>query len=77
MKKYKVTFAVWKHTEGWQPHNYSDKYINANTPEAALSEWADNMMATEAPNANSFIEATVTAVKDGEVVLSKRFTCPF
>jgi len=71
MKKYTLTFAVWKHGSGWQPHYYGNHYINAETPEEAATEWADNVMATERPDADSYVEMTV--LHGDDVILTKRY----
>jgi hypothetical protein len=76
MKHYELSFAVWQHGSGWQPHNYGDHYITAETPEEAADEWASNMMATHAPYAKSFVEMTVTDAKTGDTVLTRRYICP-
>ena len=76
MKRYKLTFAFWKHGSGWQPHNYGDHYITAATPEEAADEWASNMMATNAPKAKSYVEMTVLDTETGDAVLTRRYICP-
>ena len=77
MKKYKLTFAVWKHGSGWQPHNYGDHYITAATPGEAADKWASNMKAVHAPTAKNFVEMTVSDTETGDTVLTRRYVCPF
>ena len=76
MKKYKLTFALWKYGSGWQLHNYGDRYITAATPEEAADKWASNMMATNAPKAKSYVEMTVSDTATGDAVLTRRYICP-
>jgi len=73
MKRYELTFGVWKHGSGWQPHNYCNYYTVADTPEEAADEWARYMLAMDASDATNFVEMTVWDAESGEIVLTRRY----